>query len=66
MVDVDEALSESTEVLEMWRETQKHPEAPPFSGGVMDAWPAWAVDGLAVCRVEVQRIRAFLQGVKRV
>jgi len=64
-VDVREALGESREVLEMWRETQKHPDAQPFTGGMLDAWPAWAADGLAIARIEVQRIRSYLQEARR-
>lgn len=33
--------------------------APPFSGGIWDAWPAWAVDALAICQEEVREFRAF-------
>lgn len=31
----------------------------PFSGGVWDSWPAWAVDALAICQRELQAIQAF-------
>lgn len=63
-MDIHEALHESREVLKMWLETQKHPDVPAFSGGLLDVWPAFAVDGLAICRTEVQRIRAYVREVK--
>lgn len=46
--------------MELWAETQKHPDAQPYSGGMLDAWPALAVDALAIARDEVRIIRAFL------
>lgn len=46
--------------MELWLETQKQPNAPAFSGGVLDAWPAYAVDALAIARDEYAVIRAFL------
>lgn len=46
--------------MELWKETRKHPNAPAFSGGVYDSWPAWAVDALAIAREEVSCIEVFL------
>lgn len=46
--------------MELWQQTQKHPDVPAFSGGLLDAWPAYAVDALAIARDEVQLIRLFL------
>lgn len=42
-------------MLEAW-DASKHHQAPPFSGGVLDAWPALMVDALAVCRAEESAI----------
>ncbi len=50
--------------MELWQETQKHPDIPAFTGGMLDAWPAYAVDGLAIARDEVRLIRAFLSKPK--
>lgn len=36
--------------------------AAPFSGGMLDAWPAWLVDAFAICETEVKVIEAFLRG----
>ncbi len=33
--------------------------APLFSGGVLDSWPAWAVDALAIRKQEVAAIQAY-------
>ncbi len=65
MINIRQAVDESREVLEMWRETQKHPDIPAFSGGLMDAWPALMVDGLAIVRREFQAISLFLREPKR-
>ncbi len=45
----------------MWFLTQDFPGSAPFSGGLLDAWPAYMVDGLRICRAEMQRIDAFLK-----
>jgi hypothetical protein len=65
-VDIDEALDDPTvvAVLARWWEARLH-EAPPFSGGVLDAWPALMVDGLAVCRAEERAIDAFTDWKER-
>ena len=33
--------------------------APLFSGGVLDSWPAWAVDALAIRKQEVAAIQSY-------
>jgi hypothetical protein len=45
-------------VLERWWSARMF-EAPAYSGGVLDAWPAVMVDGLAICRSEEQAIDAW-------
>ena len=50
VLDVEEALERSAHALALWLEARKHPDSPPFSGGVLDCWPGWAVDALAICR----------------
>lgn len=59
-VDIKVALAATEELMELWLDTQKQPSAPAFSGGVLDAWPAYAVDALAIARDETTVIRAFL------
>jgi len=60
-VNVDEALAETEELMEMCGNAFKHPTSPPFSGGVLDAWPAWAVDALAIARFERERVIAYVR-----
>lgn len=57
-VDLSEALTRSGPALQLWRAHQLG--APLYSGGVVDAWPAWAVDALQVAAEEMAAIRAFL------
>jgi hypothetical protein len=61
-VDLDEALRESREVLNLWWVARQH-EAPPLSGGVLDAWPAWLAEALAVCRDEESAVTLFERSV---
>jgi len=61
-VDIDEVFSEPKveAVLDVWWDARAF-EAPAFSGGVRDAWPALMVDGLALCEAEERAIRDFRQ-----
>lgn len=61
VVDMPRAVAFSRPALDIWGEARKHPDSPPFSGGVLDAWPAWAVDAMAICRNEEEAIRQYLQ-----
>lgn len=49
----------------MWLQAQQHPESPPFTGGVLDAWPAAAVDAFAILNAENRMIAAFLESRKK-
>lgn len=60
VVDVQEALEASRDVLAVWREAAQWPDVPPLSGGVWDAWPARLAQGLAVCRREAAAVTAIL------
>lgn len=59
-IDIEEAIGhwEVAAVLERWFTARRH-EAAAYSGGVLDAWPAVMVDGLAICQDEEQRIDAW-------
>lgn len=59
-VDIEAALADLqvTAVLDVWSSARMH-EAPAYSGGVVDAWPAVMVDGLGICRTEEQAIDLF-------
>lgn len=39
-------------------------DAPPFSGGVLDAWPAWGVDALRVAKQEWPLVGAYAARVR--
>lgn len=64
-VDVEAAIVAVTDVLAVWREVAMWPDAPPFSGGIFDAWPHRLARGLAVCRAEAQAVRDYLAGQQR-
>ncbi len=59
-LDIDQAIDASRPALGLWLQARKHPEQPAFTGGVLDAWPGWAVDAIAVCRDEEAAIRFYL------
>jgi hypothetical protein len=59
-VDINEALEVAMPLLEVWWHVRKHPDAPAFSGGVWDAWPARDADVCAIARLEEQHIDAYL------
>lgn len=43
----------------LWKETLKHPGAPPFAGGVLDSWPAYLVDAFSIADLELGAIESF-------
>lgn len=56
-VDIEEALTDpqTSAVLGRWVSARLY-EGPAYSGGILDAWPALMVDGLAACRQEARAI----------
>lgn len=58
--DLDEALVAARPALEVWSAFQVADGAPLYSGGVLDAWPAWVVDLLKVARPEWEAVKAWL------
>jgi hypothetical protein len=64
-LDIDEAFTDPgvAGVLERWFDARQYfPDgAPPYSGGVLDSWPAVDVDGFALCYGEEQVIDGFLR-----
>lgn len=59
-IDFDEVQREVGDVLDAWVGSMKWPNVPPFSGGVLDAWPARLADGLAFAREEWALVRAYV------
>jgi hypothetical protein len=65
-VDLGTALVASRPALAVWRAHAATEGAALYSGGVLDAWPAWVVDALQVARDEMACIKAFLATVTEV
>jgi hypothetical protein len=40
------------------------PELPPFTGGVLDAWPAREADGLAFAKREWALVQSYLKSLE--
>jgi hypothetical protein len=64
VVDLDAAHAAVGDVLERWWAVLQWPDAQPFSGGVLDAWPQRLSEGLALCRVEWRAIQDFVRTEK--
>ena len=60
-MDINEALEAGRDILDRWVAWMEWPDSPPFSGGMLDSWPARLADGLALCRREWAAIQAFLK-----
>lgn len=61
-VDIEQALAESSTVLSLWWRARRLPEVPAFEGGLLDGWPAWAVDAFGICRQEEQAVSSYFAG----
>lgn len=59
-----EALADTEELRMMWHHSRQHPTAPAFSGGVLDSWPAVAVDGFAILDHELLMINAYREQLR--
>ena len=62
---IDEVLRRSWRELDVYFFTQAHAEAPAFSGGVWDEWPARDADALAVMKQEAAIIGAVQDAERR-
>lgn len=61
MVDVDEAHAAVADVLAVWREVSRWPDAAPFTGGVFDDWPRRLSQGIAFLKGESAAVVAYLR-----
>jgi hypothetical protein len=61
VVDIKEALAATEGLRERFWKWMQWPEAPPFSGGVLDAWPARDADALAFMKREWRVVQAYLK-----
>ncbi len=60
-VDIEQALEQTSHAVSLYRTARLHTNAPAFSGGVLDAWPNWAVIAFAVLRQEEAAVVAWLK-----
>lgn len=58
-VDLAEALRVTERTISIWRASRAH-QAPAFSGGVWDSWPARESAELEVCAIEERAALAVL------
>jgi hypothetical protein len=63
--DFAHAFDEVQDVIDAFFRTLSFPESQPFSGGVLDAWPARMVDGLGLARREWQAIQMHHSNLAR-
>lgn len=61
VVDIDEAHRAVADVLAVWRSVSLWPDAPPFTGGVWDAWPKRLAEGVAFLKAEAAVVQAYLR-----
>lgn len=59
VVDLVSAMHQVRDIIQVWQEVVGWPGLPPFSGGVYDAWPARAAQGLVICRQEFAMAEAY-------
>jgi hypothetical protein len=64
VVDIDEAHREVSDVLAVWREVARWPDAAPFAGGVWDDWPRRLAQGIAFLRGESAAVVAYLTSLE--
>lgn len=64
-IDIDEAYAAVGDVLAVWREVSRWSDAPPFTGGVFDAWPRRIAAGIAFLRGESQSVTQYLLYLER-
>lgn len=58
---MDEAYDSVRDILTVWREVARWPDAPPFPGGVFEDWPRRISRGLAFLRAESKAVESYLQ-----
>jgi hypothetical protein len=60
-VDIKHALACTEYETRLFLVGQVLPGVPLFSGGAFDAWPARAVDAMAIAREELAHVKAYLK-----
>lgn len=59
-----EILTAAAPLMSLWDTEQRFPGLPLYSGGLLDSWPAVAVDALAICREEWPYVQAHVAHTK--
>lgn len=65
VVDLNEAAEAVADILEAWRVMLAWPDAAPFSGGVLDAWPQRLTEGLGEARREWAAVLEYQRWLMR-
>lgn len=64
-VDIQRALEEMGAVYSLFARSRMRPNVPAFSGGLLDSWPAWAVEAFEVAQQEETSVKLFLESEAR-
>jgi len=64
-VDIKRAIAEMGHVYLMHARARMQPHVPAFSGGLLDAWPAWAVEAFEIAQQEEASVKLFLESEAR-
>lgn len=64
-VDIGHAVEAMAREVRLLRLTYELGGAQAFSGGVMDSWPAWALDALRVGREETRALDLYWQQLQQ-
>jgi hypothetical protein len=60
VVDIDRAIEEAEPLYRLYRVTRMQPNVPAFSGGLLDSWPAVAIEAFEIFRQEEAAVVAHL------
>ena len=60
-VDIATALKDTGPAVALYLKARQFPTAPAFSGGVLDAWPGWAVSAFTALRLEESRVLSWVE-----
>ena len=64
-VDIQQALSKVGHMYLMYARARMQPHVPAFSGGLLDSWPAWAVEAFEIAQQEETSVKLFLESEAR-
>lgn len=61
VLDVEQARRDVAGLMGLWRTAKALPQVSPFTGGLLDGWPAVVVDAFAVLTLEEAAVEATWQ-----